>query len=161
MARSVEEEEDRSIAERLRVLRIAIAGDERGSQAAFAKRIGLPSSNNWNNFERGHRPGLNAVIQLVNHFGVSLDWIYLGNAVLMPPALMKRIREVARSEGLELPRGTSPVETAHPKDEPSPGQPIQIIIREDSSCRLVVDTITTSQIARKVWELLDTAEREP
>jgi hypothetical protein len=68
---------------------------------------------------------------------------------------------------LELPRGASSVETTRPveitrsKVEPSPGQPIQITVREDSSCRLVVDTITSSQVARKVWELLDTRELEP
>jgi transcriptional regulator with XRE-family HTH domain len=156
------------IARRCRYLRIAIVGDERGSQSAFARKIGMPSPNNWNNYEREFgRPSLDVAIQLVSQFGVSLDWIYLGSEGLMPPALMKSIREVARSEGLELPRGASSVETTRPveitrsKVEPSPGQPIQITVREDSSCRLVVDTITSSQVARKVWELLDTRELEP
>jgi hypothetical protein len=38
---------------------------------------------------------------------------------------------------------------------------IQILTRRDGSCRLVVDTITSSDVARKVWKLLESSESRP
>jgi hypothetical protein len=45
-------EDSSAIAQRCRLLRIAVSGDGYGSQAAFTQKIGLPNAKNWNNYER-------------------------------------------------------------------------------------------------------------
>jgi hypothetical protein len=88
-----------AIARRCQLLRIAVAGDEFGAQAAFAKRVGLGSTRQWNNFEREvGRLGLDAAMLLKRELGVSMHWLYFGERAGMPFDLMTRIDEAEQRE---------------------------------------------------------------
>jgi transcriptional regulator with XRE-family HTH domain len=75
------------IAQRLRLLRMALAP----SQAEFCRLMGFPVMT-WNTYETGKgRISIDSAIKLVQRFGVTLDWIYLGNVALMPNYLVDAI----------------------------------------------------------------------
>jgi hypothetical protein len=82
------------IAERLRALRIVVVGDDRGAQMKWCRDLGiLPQS--WNGYETGNaRIGVDSAIRIVRRFGVTLDWIYLGDTRAMPHALLTDIERV-------------------------------------------------------------------
>jgi hypothetical protein len=83
------------IAQRLRLLRQALAS----SQAEFCRRMSDFPVKTWNNYEVvAGRISIDAAIVLVRTFGVTLDWIYLGDAAMMPHHLMQKIAEVAAAE---------------------------------------------------------------
>ena len=90
------------IARRLRHLRIAVAGDDRGAQVRFCKDIGiLPQSWNGLEFGRTGRIGLDMAFKLVHRHGVTLDWLYLGDERsmgLMPHSLVQAIKRVEAEE---------------------------------------------------------------
>lgn len=83
------------IRERLVLLRRAVAGDGRGSQVAFCRRVGL-TTNTWNNLERrdGARISLDTALLLAQSLGVSLDWIFRGEAYerQLPGDLIEKLR---------------------------------------------------------------------
>jgi hypothetical protein len=88
----VKEDTIPQIARRLRLLRIAKAGDDRGDQAAFCREIGvMPQSSNGYELERNGRIGLDMALKLVDRWNVTLDWIYLGDKRAMPHSLMIEI----------------------------------------------------------------------
>ena len=76
---------------RLRHARLALGGR---NATEFATKAEL-NPKQYNNFERGYRPGLAAAIRLCNEYGLSLDWIYFGEpqALLsMPAGVAEKIR---------------------------------------------------------------------
>ena len=80
-----------AIAARLRALRAAVAP----SQAEFCRRLGV-ATNTWNQYEKGNsRPDLDHATKIARTFGVTLDWIYLGDASGLPHALALRLAEQA------------------------------------------------------------------
>jgi DNA-binding XRE family transcriptional regulator len=87
------------IARRLRLLRVAIEGDDLGAQARFCRTAGI-TTQAWNNYEkeRGGRIGLDTAIKLVSTYHVTLDWIYFGNESFMPHALVEKIRACERRD---------------------------------------------------------------
>lgn len=75
------------IATRLISLRLAIGLNQR----QFAKRARI-GPNTWNNYETGdNRISLDQAFKLTDAYGVSLDWIYQGDAKAMPHDLMLKI----------------------------------------------------------------------
>ena len=77
-----------AIAARLREARMAIEPN----QAAFARRAGL-SQNRYNQYETGARPlSLDAALKLCETYGFTLDWLFRGQAAMMPVALAELLR---------------------------------------------------------------------
>ena len=65
-----------AIAERLRLLRRVVSGD---NQSTFAARLGIEPKR-WNNFERAMPLSKEVAILIVKKFpDITLDWLYLGN----------------------------------------------------------------------------------
>lgn len=88
----VRQEDVEAIAERLRLLRLALGK----SQAEMCRALNL-SPGAWNNFERAvGRIRVDTAIQLVHAHRVTLDWIYVGDRSGMPSALMEKIDEKRR-----------------------------------------------------------------
>lgn len=86
------------IAERLRLLREALGM----SQSEIARRIGA-SPSQWNNYEKPLvRIRIDEAIKLTQTFGVTLDWIYTGDARMMPNHLMQKIDAVRPREERRL-----------------------------------------------------------
>lgn len=88
------------ISRRLRILR-ATTGL---SQQKFATTCGL-EYRQWNNFEQGSRIGIDAAMSLAKHYGLSLDWIYLGNPAGMPYGIMEQIKATDDPHDLKVKRG--------------------------------------------------------
>ncbi len=66
-----------AIAQRLIATRLALGYD---SQVEFARAAGI-AANAWNNYETARsRPKLDVAVQLCERFGITLDWIYRGDA---------------------------------------------------------------------------------
>lgn len=68
------------IAARLKLLRIAMCGDETGAQAEFCRQTDVSPANwcMWENGRGGARIGLDSALKLVERWNVTLDWLYLG-----------------------------------------------------------------------------------
>ena len=65
------------------------------TQAAIGERVGA-TMNRWNNWEVGvGRIPVPEATKLVQAYGVTLDWIYLGKEAGMPFELMMKIRGIA------------------------------------------------------------------
>jgi transcriptional regulator with XRE-family HTH domain len=78
------------IGERLRLLRLALGL----SQSEIARRIGAKPSQ-WNNYEKPLvRIRIDEAIKLSQTFGVPLDWVYQGDARMMPYELKRRIDDM-------------------------------------------------------------------
>ena len=76
------------IAKRLKALRLALGFREQG---AFADALGITRTA-YNSWETGaQRPGLTAAVRVVDLFGVTLDFIYLGDLHGLPENLRKNI----------------------------------------------------------------------
>ena len=61
------------------------------SQVAFAASVGI-AQNTWNQIENGvSRPSLDNALLLVRRYGVTLDWVYLGNVAGMPSGLLSEL----------------------------------------------------------------------
>lgn len=60
------------------------------SQRKFAAEYKLGVSQ-WTQIEQGNRIGIDAAINLVREFGLTLDWIYLGDRSRMPRDLLAEI----------------------------------------------------------------------
>lgn len=85
-------ESNEAIARRLKATREALGFDQ---QNEFAKTLGLAPSS-YNLFETGQRRmTLSAATRLRRRFGVSLDWIYCGDASALPAHLVKKLAPLA------------------------------------------------------------------
>jgi transcriptional regulator with XRE-family HTH domain len=60
------------------------------NQSDFARRAGLGVTT-YNNYEHGHRIGLDAALDLCVKFNLSLDWIYFGDPVGLPHGIAQSI----------------------------------------------------------------------
>jgi hypothetical protein len=92
----------KAIAERLQLTRIAygrVQGRDKDiSQTDFCDLVGLPLRL-WNNGERASsRLGLDSAIQVVERFGVDLDWIYLGRKDGLPFKLAIEIFKLKKED---------------------------------------------------------------
>lgn len=72
-----EKAENLGIGARVKEIRIAEIGADRGAPAKFAKRIG-ESPQNVDYWEAGHDPRLPKCIRIADEFGYSLDWLLRG-----------------------------------------------------------------------------------
>jgi transcriptional regulator with XRE-family HTH domain len=88
------QEDNLEIGKRLRLLR-----ESQGLiQATIADRVNVARTR-WNNWEVGvGRIPVDAAAQLVQIYGVTLDWIYLGREAGMPYELMVKIRGISDGE---------------------------------------------------------------
>lgn len=78
------------VAQRLRVLRSVITGD---NAAAFAVQIGI-STQRWHNFENGYPLSKEIAFKLVEFVpGLTLDWLYLGNRAGLSLDLARQLGE--------------------------------------------------------------------
>ena len=76
-----------AIGERLRLTRQALGL----RQAALCRRTGI-APNTYNQWEKATiRPSLDQALRLVDEFGLTLDWIYLGATAALPAELAARI----------------------------------------------------------------------
>lgn len=92
-----------NIAARLKALREALDL----SQAEMCRRIGATPPQ-WNNWERATaRIRVDVAIRLAQTFGVTLDWIYTGDARMMPHSLMERISARVSAAGVKPGRKAS------------------------------------------------------
>lgn len=61
------------------------------SQESFGRRFGVEKTA-WSNYETGARPlPVHVADRICHNLGLSLDWIYRGNGVAIPPALLSKI----------------------------------------------------------------------
>lgn len=64
--------------------------------ADLCRRAGI-ATNTYSQWENAKgRPELDKAIKLVDAFGVTLDWLYLGNAAALPNKLATSIAELER-----------------------------------------------------------------
>lgn len=77
------------IAARLKATRLALGYD---SQNEFAKHAGISATayNNWEQAKK--RIGLEQAMKLCGTYGLSLDWIYHGDASAISSALANKLR---------------------------------------------------------------------
>lgn len=62
------------------------------NQSEFAVRAGM-TQNRYNQYETGERPlTLDAALKLRDTYGLTLDYLFRGDATLVPHALMERLR---------------------------------------------------------------------
>jgi transcriptional regulator with XRE-family HTH domain len=74
--RFAEQDDFSGIDQRLRLLRLAVAGDK--TQAQFCEENGF-SPQQWSNYERGHGLiSIHSANRLRDAYGASIDWIYNG-----------------------------------------------------------------------------------
>lgn len=77
-----------SIAKRLRATRAALDDIK---QAQFADGAGI-ARNTYNQWEKAKgRPSLDDAIKLADAYGLTLDWIYLGDASGLPLRIASRL----------------------------------------------------------------------
>ena len=94
MARTGSPLDNERVAERLRLLRKAVSGD---NQTAFAARLGI-DVRRWNNFERGSPLSKEIAFLLVQKVpGISLDWIYLDRLETLPFALREELEAAGKA----------------------------------------------------------------
>jgi hypothetical protein len=94
MAKNISPLDGSQVAQRLRLLRKAVSGD---NQTAFAAKIGI-EPRRWNNFERGSPLSKEVAILLARKIpGVSLDWLYLGRLETLPFALQGELEAAEKS----------------------------------------------------------------
>lgn len=75
------------IAARLKAARMAI----NPNQSEFARRAGL-TQNRYNQYETAERPlTLDAALKLRDTYGLTLDYLFRGDAALVPYGLMERL----------------------------------------------------------------------
>ena len=78
-----------AIAGRLKATRLAV-GLKAGE---FCRRAGIPQ-NTYSQYENGKgRPSLDFALKICDTYGVTLDWIYLGNSGALPHALAMEIQK--------------------------------------------------------------------
>lgn len=76
------------IAARLKAAREAI----NPNQSEFAMRAGM-TQNRYNQYETGERPlTLDAALKLRDTYGLTLDYLFRGDAALVPHGLIERLR---------------------------------------------------------------------
>lgn len=45
----------------------------------------------YNNWEHGHRVGLDGALKLYDEFGITLDWLYLGDKARLPHEIAEKL----------------------------------------------------------------------
>jgi transcriptional regulator with XRE-family HTH domain len=95
VGRNASMDSDQVIGGRLRALRKHF-GNGRENQERFARRFGAEKTA-WSNYETGTRPvPVELADRLCRDLGISLDWIYRGNGVAMPVALLQKLQPSLR-----------------------------------------------------------------
>lgn len=87
-----------AISERLELTRRALGMTQR----AFALNAGLtpPAYNNW---KKGlSRPDLDAAFMLCDAYGLTIEWVYEGDASRLPAQLVEKLRKVIAQDGKTL-----------------------------------------------------------
>ncbi|MCB7127906.1 MAG: helix-turn-helix transcriptional regulator [Candidatus Brocadiales bacterium] len=80
-----------AIAERLHRLRLVFGQN----QTKFCDRTKI-AKNTWNQWEKAHgRPGLDHAVRLCETLGVTLDWIYFGDASSLPHNIALKLDAIA------------------------------------------------------------------
>lgn len=80
-------------AARIKVTRLALGL----TQAQITEATGI-AKNAWSNYENGiSRPNIEDAIRFSMAFGISLDWIYVGNIATLPFDLANKIRQLTES----------------------------------------------------------------
>jgi hypothetical protein len=83
-----------SVAERLKLLRWVVSGE---NQTAFAARLGIEPKR-WNNFERAMPLSKEVAFLIVKKFpDVTLDWLWLGNEGGLPVRLQRELAEAGKA----------------------------------------------------------------
>lgn len=104
------------MARRLTTLREAFGP----SQSEFCKRAEIKAPR-WNQYETGARLiTVEAALRLSDEFGVSLDWIYKGDAYFLSDGLHKKLmgRHIPRNGSRSFPRRTTVADGgAHPRED--------------------------------------------
>jgi hypothetical protein len=81
-------ESDEAVSQRLKLLRTAIA---RQNQTQFAARLGIGVAR-WNMMENSGQLSKQVAFLLVRNFpGLTLDWLFLGNAGGLPVILQREL----------------------------------------------------------------------
>lgn len=118
---------------RLRVKAVRLAYCERQNDRLepakdFAARLGIEATT-WNNFERKGRPGLDNAVKLVEKFGLSLDYIYLGDTEGLSS---HKQRELQAAEAMA--RRQDSQETSEPPTRARTGRPSRLgaVLRSSS-----------------------------
>lgn len=90
----IEGMEHAQVSERMRQLREAIEGADKGSALRFSRRMDITDTR-WNNVERGHPLSRDLAILLVQKIpGLSLDWIYFGKTDALTVSLAEKLGEL-------------------------------------------------------------------
>lgn len=66
------------------------------NQTTYAEDAGL-TVKAYNNYEKGHRIGLDGAIALCNTYDLSLDWIYFGERANLPGNVIDKLESYERS----------------------------------------------------------------
>jgi hypothetical protein len=86
-----------AVAERLKLLRLVVSGE---NQTAFAARLGVEVKR-WNNFERGSPLSKEVAFLIVKKFpNVTLDWLWLGRSDGMPVRFQRELDEAGNGTTL-------------------------------------------------------------
>jgi transcriptional regulator with XRE-family HTH domain len=95
--RSADPTDPAEIGHRLRMLRLAL-GHTQAAMARFAGTKGINPAGLWNNYESGtRRINTDGAMQLCRTFGLSMDWIYLGNIGTLSGPIREKIEDQMRS----------------------------------------------------------------
>jgi len=85
-----------AIAERCRLLRIAIEGNDGDARLRFANHLGIHFSR-WTKVESGRSLSTRLAMLLVGKIpGLTLDWLYLGKTNGLSAAMICRLEEAQR-----------------------------------------------------------------
>ena len=92
---------DEEVARRLRALQQAIGGGVPIPHEGMANYAGCERTA-WKNYQSGLQSGLRPLppenaAKLKMRFGITLDWIYMGDAAHNPPDLQAKIDEALRN----------------------------------------------------------------
>lgn len=88
--------DESAVKERMKIIRLAFS--KKGEPArAFAARLGFEETA-WNNYEKKQRPSLDAAARIVGAYpGLTLDWIYLGDASTLSFPVRGRLGEAGEA----------------------------------------------------------------
>lgn len=82
-----------AIAQRLRILRYSVAGNDQGAQSRFAIQMKIEPKR-WNNYERGYPLPRDMAVHLVRRVpGLTTDWLWLGIEAGLPGRLQRELAE--------------------------------------------------------------------
>lgn len=91
----------RHAAQRLKAARLALGF---ASQEDFAKHLGATRTQ-YGHWEQGTRmPGVHAMLRLLHHFGIPLEWVYAGQLRHVPHSLAAALIKHAEELGAPIER---------------------------------------------------------